>query len=184
MATIAPAYPAKGIRAPGLPVGTRAPPFALPTSPDGALTRSEQLLGAPALLIFYPGDFTPVCSNELAVFNELAPGFQSLGARLFGVSVDSLGSHVAFARELHLRFPLLSDFHPKGEVSRRYQVYREDDGITERALFLLDAEGTIAWKKVGPIEEDLSPGDALSALERLTGRQFEAPAPRRPEVWP
>lgn len=114
MATIAPAYPAKGIRAPGLPVGTRAPPFALPTSPDGALTRSEQLLGAPALLIFYPGDFTPVCSNELAVFNELAPGFQSLGARLFGVSVDSLGSHVAFARELHLRFPCSPTSTPKG----------------------------------------------------------------------
>ncbi len=175
MATIAPAYPAKGIRARGLPAGSRAPPFSLPSSPDGSLVTADRLRGAPTLLIFYPGDFTPVCSNELSVFNELSAGLKLMGARQFGISVDPLGSHVAFAQQLNLQFPLLSDFHPKGEVSRRFEVYREEDGITERALFVLDAQGTIAWQKVGPIEQNLAPGEALSQLERLTGRAFELP---------
>src|SRR3954470_22836751 len=123
---IAPAPPASGIRAQGLSAGAAAPELGLPTTPDGRPTTFADVHGSPAVLIFYPGDFTPVCSSELGLYNELLPELTAFGARVFGVSCDSLWSHVAYAKELNLRIPLLSDFHPKGEGSRRYDVYRDD----------------------------------------------------------
>ena len=125
----------------------------------------------PLVLIFYPGDFTPVCTGELGLFNELLPELQGLGASVLGISCDSLWSHDAYARELNLRMPLLSDFHPKGALSRRYEVYRDDVGTSERALFVVDGEGLIFWSEVSPIELNPGADGVLDALERLTGRE-------------
>jgi len=129
--------------------------------------------GSPVVLIFYPGDFTPVCTSELGLFNELLSELGSFGAKTFAISCDSLWSHIAYARELNLQIPLLSDFHPKGEVSRRYDVYRDDVGISERALFVVDGRGVISWSHVSPIEVNPGADGVLDALEQVTGKQLE-----------
>lgn len=170
MVTIAPPPPASGISSTGLRAGTRAPSFKLPATPDGRLVSLEEHGGAPVLLVFYPADFTPVCNSELSVFNELLPEFGQLGARLLAISCDSVWSHIAFATELRTQIPLLSDFHPKGQVSRSYGVYREQDGFSERALFVIDGRGEIFWSHVSPIEKNPGPDGAIDALERLTGQ--------------
>jgi peroxiredoxin (alkyl hydroperoxide reductase subunit C) len=177
MALIAPAPSTSGTRSPGLSAGVRAPPLDLPATPDGRKVSLEDYQGAPVVLVFYPADFTPVCTSELSLFNELLPQLGNMGARVLGISVDSLSTHIAFAKELGLQIPLLADFHPKGEASRRYQVYREEDGFSERALFVIDGEGNIFWSHVSPIE--ISPGadGVLDALERLTGQTLEEQQP-------
>lgn len=179
MATLAPPPPATGIRTRGLRPGSRAPGISLPRTPEGRVVSLDEQRGNSVLLIFYPGDFTPVCSSELTIFNELSDELDALHARTFGISTDAIWSHVAFARELNLRFPLLSDFHPKGEASRRFEVYRDPDGICERALFVIAPDGVIFWSEVVPLEQNPGPDGALQALERLAGRQVggEPPAP-------
>ena len=147
--------------------GTAAPELGLPATPDADRVTLAAYRGAPVVLVFYPADFTPVCGSELALFNELLPDLQAMGARLVAISCDGVWSHVAYAERLNLHMPLLSDFHPKGEVSRRYGVYREDTGNCARALFVVDAAGVIAWSHVAP--PDVNPGAAgvLEALEAL-----------------
>src|SRR3954470_6080369 len=124
--------------------GRRAPEFTLHSTPDQTLSLSE-LRGQPVILLFYPADWSPVCGDEVALFNEVLPEFQRHGAELLGISVDGVWCHRAFKEARHLRFPLLADFEPKGAVARTYGVYREKDGISERALFVIDAEGIIRW---------------------------------------
>ncbi|MCY1031468.1 redoxin domain-containing protein [Corallococcus sp. BB11-1] len=152
-----------------LPAGTRAPSFQLAVTPEQSLTL-ESCAGSPVVLVFYPADFSPVCGDELALFNEVLPELQRHGARVFGVSVDSVWCHLAFARERGLRFPLLADFHPKGEMSRRYHAWREGEGVSERALYVLDGDGVIVWGHVSP--PDVNPGvdGVLDALEKLSAR--------------
>jgi peroxiredoxin len=135
--------------------------------PDQFISLSE-LRGRPVILVFYPADWSPVCSDQVVLYNELLPEFQRVNAAVLGISVDSLWSHLAFAEERKLRFPLLSDFEPKGAVARSYGAYRGQDGVTERALFVIDAEGKIRWSYISPI--DVNPGaegilDALEALD-------------------
>jgi peroxiredoxin len=135
--------------------------------PDQFISLSE-LRGRPVILVFYPADWSPVCGDEVVLYNELLPEFQRFNAAVLGISVDSLWSHMAFAEDRKLRFPLLSDFEPKGEVARSYGAYRRQDGISERALFVIDAEGKIRWSYISPI--DVNPGaegilDALEALD-------------------
>jgi peroxiredoxin len=158
-----------------LPAGTRAPPFSLPATPEKKVSLQD-CAGSPVVLVFYPADFTPVCSDELALFNELLPELGGFAARVFGISVDSIWSHLVFSRDRRLRFPLLSDFHPKGEMSRRYNAYREEDGFSERALYVIDGEGMIFWSYISP--PDVNPGvdGVLDALERLGARQPHAEA--------
>jgi peroxiredoxin (alkyl hydroperoxide reductase subunit C) len=170
---LAPPPEATGIRSHGLRPGARAPPLDLPATPDCRRLSLSSFAGAPLVIVFYPADFTPVCAGEIGLFNELVPEFQRLGARVVGVSVDSIWTHVAFAEELHVQIPLLADFHPKGAVARRYNVYRAEEGFSERALFVVDGDGFIFWSHVSPIE--LNPGAAgvLDALERLTGRSLD-----------
>jgi peroxiredoxin (alkyl hydroperoxide reductase subunit C) len=180
MATLGPPPPAKGIRAPGLKPGAVAPPFDLPASPDCRSISLEQLRGSPLLLIFYPADFTPVCGSELSIFNELQSELEALGAHVVGISVDSVYSHLAFARDLNLKIPLLADFHPKADVARRYRVYREDDGFCERALFVIDGGGTVFWSTISPIEVSPAPDGAIDALERLSGRRLGEPSSQEP----
>ncbi len=188
MVIIAPPPPASGIRAHGLKPGTRAPELDLPGTPDGRRVKLADRQGSPVVLIFYPGDFTPVCTNELGIFNELLPEFATFNAKLMGISCDSLWAHIAYSAELRLSIPLLSDFHPKGEASRRYQVYRDQDGICERALFVIDGDGVIFWTHISPIEQNPGADGVLDALERLTGKQLDAssfPSPqqrRQPEA--
>jgi peroxiredoxin len=120
-----------------LGAGTAAPAFNLHVIPDQTLSLNE-LRGKPVVLAFYPADWSPVCGDELSIFNEILPDLLPYNAELVGISVDGLWSHDAFAKHKHLHFPLLSDFQPKGSVARSYGAYREADGVCERALFVID----------------------------------------------
>ncbi|NBD14523.1 MULTISPECIES: redoxin domain-containing protein [Corallococcus] len=150
-----------------LPPGSRAPSFQLAVTPAKSVSLAD-CAGAPVVLAFYPADFSPVCGDELALFNELLPELQRHGARMFGVSVDSVWSHAAFARERGLRFPLLADFHPKGDMSRRYHAWREAEDVSERALYVLDGDGVIAWSHVSPPAVNPGVDGVLDALEKLS----------------
>src|SRR3989440_9420277 len=149
-----------------LPPGVEAPDFTLRSTPDQWLTLSE-FRGQPVVLAFYPADWSPVCGDQMALYNELLSEFQELDAQLLGVSVDSAWCHAAFSRDRKLHFPLLSDFEPKGEVARRYGVYRNEDGCAGRALFVINAEGMIHWSHVSPIGVNPGAAGILSALQEL-----------------
>jgi peroxiredoxin len=146
--------------------GTTAPDFELHRTPDQKLALRE-LRGGPVILLFYPADWSPVCGDELALFNEIWPELQRYGAQVLGISVDGVWCHDAYARELKLRFPLLADFEPKGRVARDYGVYREGEGVCERALFVLDRAANVAWSYVSPIAVNPGAEGVLQALEQL-----------------
>jgi peroxiredoxin len=118
-------------------------------------------------LAFYPADWSPVCGDQMALYNQVLPTFDAYGARVLGISVDGAWCHRAFAEARNLRFPLLADFEPKGEVARRYGAYDPQTGESKRALFVIDKNGVIAWSYLSPI--DVSPGadGILDALENL-----------------
>ncbi|HYS78695.1 MAG TPA: peroxiredoxin [Candidatus Dormibacteraeota bacterium] len=149
-----------------LPAGTAAPDFTLPSTPDQKVTLSE-FRGRPVILAFYPADWSPVCGDQMALYNEVREEFARFGAQLLGISVDGVWCHAAFARDRRLHFPLLADFEPKGEVARRYGVYRDGEGISERALFVLDGDGVIRWAYVSPIGVNPGADGILDALEKL-----------------
>ncbi|GAB3681784.1 redoxin domain-containing protein [Salinisphaera aquimarina] len=146
--------------------GERAPDFNLARSPDDSLSLGD-LRGQPVVLVFYPADWSPVCGGQLALYNEILEEFQRFDARLLGISVDGVWCHKAFAEDKNLDFDLLSDFQPKGEVAEAYGVYRDGDGVTERALFVLDGDGIIRWSAVSPIDVDPGADGILAALEDL-----------------
>ena len=146
--------------------GKEAPDFELPATPDQKVMLSE-FRGQPVILAFYPEDWSPVCSDQLALYQAVLPEFRKFGAELIGISVDSVWSHLAFAKDRNLHFPLLSDFEPKGEVARTYQVYRAKEGTTERALFVIDADGIIRWSYVSPVGVNPGADGILRALESL-----------------
>ncbi len=146
--------------------GTTAPDFQLPVTPDQKLSLSE-LRGKPVVLVFYPADWSPVCSDQLALYNEILPEFQSHGAELVGISVDGVWCHTAYAKDRNLHFPLLADFEPKGAVARLYGVYHDDWGIAERALFVIDKDGIIRWSYMSPIGVNPGADGILEALEAL-----------------
>jgi peroxiredoxin len=146
--------------------GTKAPDFTLPVTADQKLSLSE-LRGQPVILAFYPADWSPVCGDQMAFYNEILPEFQKHRAELMGISVDGVWCHAAFAEARHLHFPLLADFEPKGSVARKYGVYRENDGITERALFVINEEGIITWSYCSPIAVNPGADGILQALEDL-----------------
>jgi peroxiredoxin len=149
-----------------LPVGTAAPDFTLPVTPDQKLSLQE-LHGQPVILAFYPADWSPVCGDQMALYNEILPEFQKFGAQLLGLSVDGVWCHRAFAEARRLHFPLLSDFEPKGTVARSYGAYRTADGVSERALFVIDKTGIIAWSYCSPIAVNPGADGILEALEGL-----------------
>ena len=153
-------------RATPLPPGTEAPDFRLPSTPDQTLSLME-FRGQPVILVFYPEDWSPVCSDQLALYQELLPEFQKFNAELLGISVDGIWSHLAFAKDRNLEFPLLADFEPKGEVARTYQVYRSADGTSERALYVIDADGIVRWSYVSPVGINPGADGILRALESL-----------------
>ncbi len=148
--------------------GTVAPDFTLHVTPDQKISLSE-LKGNPVILAFYPADWSPVCSDELALFNEVLPEFRKHKAELLGISVDGYWCHTAFAKQSHLHFPLLSDFEPKGQVAKTYGGYDDKAGMCKRALFVIDNNGKIAWSYLSPTGENPGADGILEALERLTG---------------
>jgi peroxiredoxin len=158
-----------------LPPGAEAPDFTLRSTPDQWLTLSE-FRGQPVVLAFYPADWSPVCGDQMTLYNEILKEFHDLGAELIGISVDGAWCHAAFARDRKLHFPLLADFEPKGDVARRYGVYRDKDGVSERALFVIDADGKVHWSYVSPIGVNPGADGILSALEELQNKKATAGA--------
>ena len=149
-----------------LPVGTPAPDFSLPRAPRG-LVMLQGFDGRAVVLAFYPMDWEPVSREQLTLYQAYADAFDRLEASLLGISVDHVHSHEAFARYARLRFPLLADFQPRGRVARRYGVFRAAQGVSARALFVLDARRVVRFSKAYP--DPLNPGvDALlTTLESL-----------------
>jgi peroxiredoxin len=153
-------------RAAPLPPGGTAPDFELRSTPDQTVSLAE-FRGRPVILAFYPEDWSPVCSDQLALYQQVLPEFQRFNAALLGISVDGIWCHLAFAKDRNLHFPLLADFEPKGAVSRAYHAYRATDGTSERALYVIDADGIVRWSYISPV--GLNPGadGILRALENL-----------------
>ncbi len=149
-----------------LKAGTIAPEFSLHVTPDQKLSLSE-LRGQPVILAFYPADWSPVCGDQMALYNEVLSEFKAHGAELLGISVDGSWCHEAFTKDRHLHFPLLADFEPKGAVARKYGAYRDEDGTTERALFVVDDKGVIAWSYRSPVAVNPGADGILEALEAL-----------------
>ena len=156
-------------RATPLPAGTKAPDFELPSRPDRTVSLAE-FRGQPVILAFYPEDWSPVCSDQMALYQEVLPEFQKFNAELLGISVDGVWSHLAFAKDRNLHFPLLADFEPKGKVARAYRVYRAKDGTSERALYVIDADGIVRWSYVSPVGVNPGADGILRALENLGKR--------------
>ena len=152
----------------GLGPGTTAPDFALPDA-DGTLVRLSDLRGTPVALVFYPLDWSPGCSVQLELYQQEIEEFSSRGIRLLAVSVDSIYSHGAWAAVRGIRYPLLSDFQPRGEAARAYDVWREADGHSERAVYLIDADGVIRWAHVSARLKELPDFEELVAALDLVG---------------
>ena len=147
--------------------GEPAPDFTLASAPEQELSL-RHLRGRPVILAFYPADWSPVCGEQVSLYNDLLPVFARFGAALLAISVDDVWCHAAYARARKLRFPLLSDFEPKGEVARAYGVYRRNDGVCERALFVLTPSGAVHWSYVSPIAVNPGADGILAALQGLS----------------
>ena len=119
------------------------------------------------ILAFYPADWSPVCSDQMALYQAVLPEFQQFDAELLGISVDGVWCHAAFAQSRNLSFPLLADFEPKGDVARAYQVYRSHEGTSERALYVIDADGIVRWSYVSPADVNPGADGILRALETI-----------------
>jgi peroxiredoxin len=156
-----------------LAVGTIAPDFSLSTTPDQKVSLSE-FRGQPVVLVFYPADWSPVCGDQLALYSELHEEFEGYDAQMIGISVDGIWCHLAFSEARKYRLTLLADFEPKGAVAKQYGVYRDQEGTTERALFVIDAGGVIRYSHVSPI--GINPGAAgiLKALAALPTEERKA----------
>jgi peroxiredoxin len=155
-------------QAPASPLapGTPAPNLTLPATEDERLSLRD-FRGQPVVLVFYPADWSPVCGDQLTLYNEVLPLFEEYQAQLLAISVDGIWCHRAFAKNRSLRFPLLSDFEPKGAVARAYGAYTAEAGTSKRALFVIDGEGIIRWSYVSPSGVNPGADGILTALESL-----------------
>lgn len=149
-----------------LPPGTPAPDFSLLSSPVQRVSLREYR-GRPVVLAFYPADWSPVCGDQMALYSALRDEFDRHVAAVLGISVDGAWCHAAFAEARQLRIPLLADFEPKGAVSRRYRAYDDQEGTSERALFVIDGSGVIQWSYRSPPNVNPGADGILEALERL-----------------
>jgi peroxiredoxin len=146
--------------------GTKAPEFSMACTPDQKITLSD-FKGRNLILVFYPADWSPVCGDQLALYNELKEEFDKYDASIVGVSVDGIWCHTAFHKDRQYSFPLLSDFEPKGAIAKRYGVYREADGFCERAIVVIDKEGIVRWSYVSPIGINPGASGIIKALAPL-----------------
>jgi peroxiredoxin len=149
--------------------GAVAPEIVLPAGPAQSWALRDSR-GKAVVLVFYPADWEPVSTDQLKHYNEIVPQILDLNAELVGISVDGVWCHQAFARSLQLGFPLLSDAYPRGAVARAYSVYRSREGMSDRALVVIDPTGTICWRYVVPREVNPGVDGLLTALEALAGR--------------
>ena len=152
-----------------LKAGDPAPEFSLPSTPDQRVSLSD-FRGQPVVLAFYPADWSPVCGDQMALYNEMLAEFRKQKAQLLGISVDGVWCHAAFAGDRKLHFPLLADFEPKGAVARNYGVYRQSEGLTDRALFVIDGEGIVRWSYLSPIGVNPGADGILDALDAMTNQ--------------
>ena len=158
-------YPTEYPKAP-LEAGTPAPDFTLHSTADQTVSLSE-FKGKAVVLAFYPADWSPVCGDQMALYNQILPEFHKLKAEILGISVDGIWCHQAFERDRNLHFALLSDFEPKGDVAKRYGVFRHKEGVTERALFVIDGDGIVRWSYVSPMGINPGADGIIAALEDL-----------------
>lgn len=149
-----------------LPIGMPAPDFSLYATPDQQIRLSE-FRGRRVILAFYPADWSPVCGDQMALYNETLRFFHRYNAEVIGISVDGKWCHMAFSAERKLHFPLLSDFEPKGEIARLYEVYDEKEGECKRALYVIDEEGIIRWNYLSPVGINPGADGILEALEEM-----------------
>lgn len=151
---------------PILKSGVKAPGFTLKSTPDQDVSLKD-FLGSPVVLAFYPADWSPVCTDQMGLYAQVMPTFKKYNAEVLGISVDGIWSHLAFSKDRKLNFPLLSDFEPKGAISKLYGVYEAKNGESARALFVIDGKGIIRWSYLSP--DGVNPGadGILSALEKL-----------------
>jgi peroxiredoxin len=147
--------------------GTPAPEFELNSTPDQKLKLTD-FRGKRLILAFYPADWSPVCSDQMALYNATIKYFHKYNAEILGISVDSKWCHLAFSQSRKLHFPLLADFEPKGEISSKYGIYNESEGESHRALFVIDEKGIIQWSYLSP--DGINPGadGILDALEEMS----------------
>src|SRR5258705_4898788 len=150
--------------------GTPAPEFTLPSGPKQKVSLSD-FRGRPVILAFYPADWSPVCGDQMALYNEILPEFQRFNAEMIGISVDGIWCHLAFAQDRKLHFPLLADFEPKGAIASAYGAFRAHDGTSERALFVIDGAGIIRWSYLSPLGINPGAEGILRALEELDQNQ-------------
>jgi peroxiredoxin len=148
--------------------GSPAPHFKLDATPDQALTLND-FKGKRLILAFYPADWSPVCIDQMALYNATLKYFHKLNAEIIGISVDSKWCHMAFGQSRKLHFPLLADFEPKGKVSKDYGAYDEVIGQSKRALFVIDEQGIVQWSYLSP--DGINPGAdiIIDALEEMNG---------------
>ena len=156
-----------------LPPRTPAPDFGLHSTPDQVVSLSD-FRGAPLIVAFYPADWSPVCGDQLGLYNELLTEFSEFGAQLVGISVDGIWCHLAFSKDRKLHIPLLSDFEPKGSVAQLYGVYNQKSGEAERALFVIDSEGSIRWSYVSPVGINPGANGILQALESMAQKETKS----------
>jgi len=149
-----------------LEVGTKAPDFTLYATPDQEVTLSK-LNNQKAILVFYPADWSPVCQDQLTLYNQVLSYFRKHNAEVLGISVDGKWCHLAFSNERKFHFPLLADFEPKGHVARLYDVYDEKEGECQRAIYVLDEKGIIRWRYLSPVGINPGADGILNALEEI-----------------
>jgi peroxiredoxin len=131
----------------------------------------SEFRGRRVILAFYPADWSPVCGDQMTLYDMVAPEFRKHGAELVGISVDGVWCHQAYAKANKLHFPLVADFHPKGKIAQSYGAYRENEGVADRALFIVDEEGTIAWSYRSPVAVNPGADGILDALEVMPQRE-------------
>jgi peroxiredoxin len=148
--------------------GTPAPDFELPDQ-DGRKVSLSDFRGRTVVLVFYPADFSPVCTDQLNVYQEVLGELEQAGATMVGISVDGAYCHKAFREHLGLSIPLLADFHPKGDVARRYGAWVEERGLAARALVMVGPDGVVQWSYRSPSPLEI-PGANLifDALDQRT----------------
>jgi peroxiredoxin len=146
--------------------GSKAPDFTLKSTPDQSVSLRD-FRGGPVVVAFYPADWSPVCSDQMGLYAQVMPEFKKFNAEVIGISVDGIWTHLAFAKDRKLNFPLLSDFEPKGAVSKAYGAYEDRVGESARALFVLDEKGIVRWSFLSPVGVNPGADGILSALEKL-----------------
>lgn len=153
-----------------LAIGSEAPEFSLYATPDQKVSLSE-FRGQKVILAFYPADWSPVCGDQMGLYNEMLQYFKKLNAQLLGISVDGKWCHMSFSKDRGFHFPLLSDFEPKGDVARTYECYDDKTGECRRALYVLDEDGIIRWHHLSPVGVNPGADGILDALEEIDQRK-------------